>query len=122
MLRKASVLNFSVATAFAAVFLSSSALAETLDLSCTPSVGYASHLTIDLISGLVKNGADYDARGWAAHIDDNEIIWNEIFDWHISHFSNHYIFDRATGRLSASETKIGGGVREILVATCLRIP
>jgi hypothetical protein len=95
--------------------LPSRAFAETLDLNCLNADGSQSyHVAIDLGSGLVSNGAGYNARRWAAVVSDKEVAWDEVFDARVGHTAHHYVLERASGVLRGTDTAGGGQGREIL--------
>jgi hypothetical protein len=117
------ILCIAAAVFFVVVLPAWAAVAETLDLTCTQMDGSKPRrVKIDLTVGLVSNSAGYDSRNWAAHVSDSVITWDEIFDWHISHFSNHYVFNRVTGKLNGTSLGMGGGIHEILDVICQKNP
>lgn len=97
------VANMAVGT-FAIGVMASSAYAETLDLVCaTASDSQPRSVVIDLTMALVFNGAGNDARRWPTRVTDKDVTWDEIFDSHIGHFANHYVYERASGALRGTD-------------------
>jgi len=96
--------------------LAGSASAETLDLTCTNTDGSQSyHVAINLVSGVVSNGAGYAARRWPGIVSDKDVSWDEVFDRHIGHVAHHYVFERASGVLRGTDMDSG---HEILNLAC----
>jgi hypothetical protein len=98
-------------------------LADILDLSCaTTDSSRTFGLTVDRSTRLVSNQSSYSGRQWAAHVSDQDVVWDEIYDDRRGHVTQHYVLERPTGALHG--TNVAGAIsgREILSAVCKKSP
>jgi len=97
----------------------SSASAATLAFTCTPAIGASNfRVTVDPDSGLVLNGNSQGGRRWAAHVNDQNVTWDEIYNSHSFHIANHFVLDRTTGALHGADIASNN---DIMNAVCQKI-
>ncbi len=93
--------------------------AEMLNFACSaPDNAHAYRLAIDLDSDLIASDSGQGARRWAAIITDKDVSWDEVYNSRIAHIAHHYVLDRATGALHATDLAHDGSAHGILSAAC----